>query len=187
MNKLTMLTALLLVSGMIVVSPAFANQMNSSNQNPGVSDQNSAAGSHQLNYSNENAATKNLNRMNMAANQSDFRVKDLLGKNVKNKQGEDFGEVKDVLIGQDGNAQFVVLSEGGGILSSSKYIPIPFETFMTNANIQRLATDKDLVVSFDKNKIDSAPSFSNDNFDLNKKDWQHKSECYFGVTTNQAC
>jgi len=43
-----------------------------------------------------------------------FNANDLIGKTVKNKQGETLGKVEDLVIGSDGTADFVVLSRGFG-------------------------------------------------------------------------
>ena len=90
-----------------------------------------------------------------------FNASDLIGKTVKGKDGESLGKVEDVMLSRDGTASFVILSYGGTAGIGSKYVPIPFNTFVSDwTNMARLSTDSDVIANLDKAKLDSAPSFS---------------------------
>ncbi len=111
-----------------------------------------------------------------------FEMKDLMGKTVKNQNGETLGKIEDAVVGEDGRVDYMVLSRGGLLGAGEKYVPIPFKTFMTNTtNMAKLNTDSDLIFKFDKAKLDSAPTFSDKKWDLSNKSWQNKVCSYYGA------
>jgi sporulation protein YlmC with PRC-barrel domain len=167
MKKLAISMPLLLVAVLVLGSPLFAADMS--------------------NQSNANMNNPNMSQSQNGAASNAFNAKDLIGKDVKTSTGDSIGEVKDVILGADGRADFVVLSRGGILGAGTKYVPIPFKTFMSESNVQRVEADKDLVINLDKSKIDSAPSFSNEKWDKAGADWMHKSNCYFGAPSTQPC
>lgn len=111
-----------------------------------------------------------------------FHVNDLVGKTVKNSAGDELGKVEDMVIGKNGRADFVILSRGGTLGVGAKYIPIPFQTFMSSStNLARVNTDADLIANLDKAKLDSAPAFTDNTYGLSTTD-SHKQICsYYGA------
>lgn len=111
-----------------------------------------------------------------------FNASDLIGNTVKNSHGDDLGKVEDVVIGSDGRAHFVVLSRGGTLSVGAKYIPVPYQTFMSNStNIAKINTDNDLIANLDKAKLDTAPSFKDKKYDLSSRDSQMKICRHYGA------
>jgi len=111
-----------------------------------------------------------------------FKANDLIGKTVKNSNGDDIGKVEDLVIGNDGRADFVILSRGGTLGVGDKYIPIPFQTFMSNStNLARINTDNDLIANLDTSKLDAAPSFKDKKYDLSSRDSQMRICRYYGA------
>jgi sporulation protein YlmC with PRC-barrel domain len=157
MKKFNITMSLLLVAGLLAAAPVLAaenDHSKSSMSTPRGSDSSNSA----------------------------FNVNDLIGKSVKNSRGDELGKVEDVIIGSDGRAQFVVLSRGGTLGVGAKYVPVPFNTLMSNStNIARIKTDNDLIANLDKAKLDSAPSFSDKRFDLSSRDSQNKICSYYGA------
>jgi sporulation protein YlmC with PRC-barrel domain len=110
-----------------------------------------------------------------------FNASDLIGKTVKDQKGQTLGEVRDVVIGSNGKADFVILSYGGFIDRNQKYAPVPYQTFMSSLsnNSTKINTATELTANLDKAKLDKAPTFSDKNWD-NMKASQGKICSYFG-------
>ncbi|MCE5336849.1 MAG: PRC-barrel domain-containing protein [Desulfobacteraceae bacterium] len=153
---------LFVIAGLLVALPAFAADMGHS----------SAA--HMGSYSKDASS--------MSGKFQAFHAKDLLGKNVENRQGEDLGKVEDIVFGKDGSAEFVVISHGGTLGAGAKYYPIPFNTFMSSAtNMARLHTDDKIIASLEKNKLESAPSFSDKKWDVSSMESHDRICAYYGA------
>jgi sporulation protein YlmC with PRC-barrel domain len=111
-----------------------------------------------------------------------FHASDMIGKTVKNKDGEELGKVEDLVISRDGRIDFVVLSYGGTLGIGEKFIPVPYQTFMSNEhNMANLNSDNDLIANLDKAQLDKAPSFSDRNWDVSSKSMQDKICSYYGA------
>ena len=147
MMRITNILALMMATGFLLASPAFAAQ--NQEKSPGQpSDRN-------LNYHSQPS-------MNFQA----FHVNDLIGKEIKDQDGKSIGKVSDVLIGDTGRADFVVLSRGD--LMKSEYTPVPYKMFISSAmNLADLREAKSVNTRLDKNQIDKAPTFSTSHFDIN--------------------
>lgn len=144
MVKLNIVLPLLMAVGLFVASPAFAAQ-------------------NQTNNSNQPSAQMSLTPSSI--NFSDFHVKDLIGKDIRN-HGKFIGKVSDVIIGKDGKVDFVVLSTGG--LLSSKYTPVPYKMFISNAsNLNNLRKSRSVNTMLSKAEIDKAPAFKSRHFNMN--------------------
>ncbi|MFZ1202000.1 MAG: PRC-barrel domain-containing protein [Desulfobacterales bacterium] len=93
-----------------------------------------------------------------------FRASQIIGKTVKGDQNKDLGEVEDVVMSQDGRAQYLVVSFGGILGMDDKLVPIPFDT-------SRFTFQEDAIVisGLDEQKLKNAPN-------LGDKQWQSLQE-----------
>ncbi len=111
-----------------------------------------------------------------------FHANDMIGKTLKNKQGDDLGKVEDLVISNDGRIDFVVLSYGGTLGIGAKYVPVPYQTIMSNsANFANISSNNDLIANLDKSKLDAAPSFSDKNWNASSQDTREKICSYYGA------
>lgn len=94
------------------------------------------------------------------------RASDLMDKKVKNQQGQDLGQVEDLVINQDGRIGYIILSQGGLLGVGDKYIPIPFKSAQLDQQ------QNQIVLNVDKQMLESAPQIS-------KNDWQKLSDPSF--------
>lgn len=94
------------------------------------------------------------------------RASDLMDKRVKNQQGQDLGQVEDLVINQDGRIGYIIISQGGLLGVGDKYIPIPFKSAQLDQQ------QNQIVLNVDKQMLDSAPQIS-------KNDWQKLSDPSF--------
>jgi len=169
MKKLSRLMSLLLIFGLVAAMSAFAADKDSMSSNdPAQSTDRSA-----------NQQPSTMRQSQMAASTDLFNASDLINKKVIDKKGDDLGKVEDVVLGSDGKAQFVVLERGGFLDIGTKYVPIPFKTFISNVtDLAQIRNNKDLTSNFDKSKIDSAPTFAERNWNVFGS--QNKICSYFG-------
>lgn len=106
-----------------------------------------------------------------------FKASDLIGADVKNMQGESLGKINDLAINPSGNIAFAVISRGGMLGVGNKYIPVPISALQIeqNGKVARLDISKE--------KLDSAPSFTSNNWpDMSNKKWTEDTYRYYGVS-----
>lgn len=81
------------------------------------------------------------------------------GDTVKNRQGEDLGNIKDIMICTDTNeVEYYVLSFGGILGMGDKLFAIPPEALEVNTN------DNCFVCNIDKDRLENAEGFDKNNW-----------------------
>lgn len=142
MRKFNLLMSLLMMVGLIAAGPAFGAGMNE----------------HDSSMMNQ----PNSNQMSKGSLNHPFDLSYLLHKSVRNEQGRKIGTISDVVVGPDGQAQFVILSRSGGLLRGPKFIPVPWKTFTSNwTNSAQLSQSRPIELSLAPSMLDRAPDFSN--------------------------
>jgi sporulation protein YlmC with PRC-barrel domain len=96
----------------------------------------------------------------------DVRASKMIGKNVENAQGENLGEIKDLIVDLGGQRiNYAILSFGGALGLGDKLFAYPMSAFKPSADEDKL------VLNVDKEKLKNAPGF-----DKNKwPDWSDNS------------
>jgi sporulation protein YlmC with PRC-barrel domain len=85
------------------------------------------------------------------------RISQLIDKNVKTSQGQDLGDVKDVIVDRQGRSIYLVLS-GDKLGKEKQYIPIPWKA--ASPQLQ----DKTVIINMTQQQLKGAPGFSEDNW-----------------------
>lgn len=86
----------------------------------------------------------------------------LRGANIRNLQGENVGEIKDLMIDwKNGTVAYAVLSFGGFLGLGEKLFAIPLETFDFS---RHHGVDEHIVLDIDKERLETAPGFDDDNW-----------------------
>ncbi len=109
-------------------------------------------------------------------NQDIYRASKLVGKAVKNPEGESLGDINDIVIDpQDGRIAYAVLSFGGVLGVGDKLFAVPWKSF-------RVDTDNDvLVLNVDKDRLKKAPGFDKNNWpNLSDRSYEAKVYSYYG-------
>ena len=106
-----------------------------------------------------------------------MRASQLIGKNVENAQGENLGEIKDLVIDINNQRVFYAILEFGGFLGlGEKLFAYPVRSF------NQLSADTDkLVLNVAKDKLKAAPGFARDKW----PDWLKygkQVDKYYGET-----
>lgn len=104
------------------------------------------------------------------------KASDLIGMEVRNRQNQKIGEVKDLLVDlHSGRAPFAVLSSGGFMGVGDRLMAIPSGVFDRGAD-RRL-----LVVTVDDAKLKSAPAFDRNQWpDTANRAWATEVYRYYG-------
>lgn len=84
-----------------------------------------------------------------------IRTSELIDRIVKNPQGQDLGQVKDLVVDRSGRVSFVVIS--GGESKNGELIPVPFKSVRFGGVEHWL-----FLSNMDKAKFENAPSIRKD-------------------------
>jgi sporulation protein YlmC with PRC-barrel domain len=96
----------------------------------------------------------------------EYVMSEVIGTEVKNPQGEDYGKISDLVVDTNGRVPFAILVYG------EKSVAIPFGLLKYNRE------GKHLVLNFEREKLDSAPSF--DKNQLANRTWVEDNYKHFG-------
>jgi sporulation protein YlmC with PRC-barrel domain len=92
------------------------------------------------------------------------RISELMDKKVRNQQGQDLGQIEDLVVTQDGRISYIIVSQGGVMGIGDKLTPIPFR----NAQFDQ-QQDAVILSNIDKQKLENAPT-------ITQGDWQRLSD-----------
>ncbi len=99
----------------------------------------------------------------------------LVGKSVKNQQGEELGELSEILFDSQGEVKYIILSKGEVLGVGGEKVPIPWQA--ANAQVQ----EDSLVVDIEKQKLDNAPTVNEDQYSkLTEQQFQQEVRGFFG-------
>ena len=100
----------------------------------------------------------------------------LKGDSVVNHQGEDLGNIEDLMIDlEGGRIGYAVLSFGGFLGMGDKLFAIPWDALTVDQQNQRL------VLNVDKDLLKQAPGFDKDNWpDMTDPAWGAELYTYYG-------
>jgi sporulation protein YlmC with PRC-barrel domain len=109
-----------------------------------------------------------------AQSQDINRASEIKGLNVQNQQGEDLGQVDDLVFDNQGKISYLILSRGGVMGVGGDLVPVPWKE-------DKITMQEDnVILSMDKQKLDQAPSFSSGEWDqLSQQEFQQKVHGYY--------
>jgi sporulation protein YlmC with PRC-barrel domain len=103
------------------------------------------------------------------------RTSEIQGRNVQNPQGEDLGQVNDLVFDKEGNISYLILSRGGVMGVGADLVPVPWKE--DKITIQ----EDNVILSMDKQRLDQAPSFSSGEWDqMSQQEFQQRVHGYYG-------
>jgi sporulation protein YlmC with PRC-barrel domain len=99
------------------------------------------------------------------------------GDKVVNRQGEDLGDIKDLMIDVDsGRVAYAVLEFGGLLGMGSKLFAVPLSAMQIDTENHRFIFDKD------KDALETAPGFDKDHWpDFSDREWGSSVHSHYGV------
>jgi hypothetical protein len=105
------------------------------------------------------------------------KADDLMGKNVVSQDGEEIGSIDNLVISEDGQVEYIILSRGGMLGVGGDMVPVPCEA----ANLQKDQDDQ-LKADLTKQQLEGAPTFNGDNWaQIASPDYEQEVHSYFGT------
>ncbi len=99
----------------------------------------------------------------------------LVGKSVKNQQGEELGELSELLVDNQGQVKYIILQKDQTLGMGGDLTPIPWQA--ANPEMQ----EDSLVVNIEKQKLDGAPTVEeNELSQMTEQQLQEQVRGYFG-------
>jgi hypothetical protein len=114
---------------------------------------------------------RNLQQQGMAQQplQGFQKAGEVVGKSLKDQQGQELGKIEALVVGEDQRASYVIISG-----DDQKMYPIP-----TNV-IQRGQQEGEFQASISKDQLQQAPSFEQDKWpNITQEEWQEKVHGYY--------
>lgn len=93
-----------------------------------------------------------------AAVQGTAKISEVLGKSVVNRDNEKLGTAEDVVINQNGDLEYLVLSRGGVLGIGDRLIPLPWDAVQLNKE------KGVIVVDIHEQQLTNAPSYAKDDW-----------------------
>jgi sporulation protein YlmC with PRC-barrel domain len=110
-----------------------------------------------------------------------LRMGELIGMNVKDPVGEDLGSIEDVIVGQDGRVQHIIISHGGVLGIGGRNTPVPWEAAQL-----RVEADDEVMTNISKERLENAPSFTGDDYpNFADRQYDQQLRSYYGVEQQQ--
>jgi len=111
-----------------------------------------------------------------------LKISDVIGQNVENPQGDNLGEINDVVVDpNDGSVVYAVLAAGGFLGLGDKFFAIPWRAFQAVADDVNDKDDKGeidkLILNVDKDRMQNAPGFD-------KNNWPNMADAEWGQTVH---
>lgn len=88
----------------------------------------------------------------------------LIGKNIKNAQGENLGEVKDIMLDSKGKVRYVAVTYGGFLGIGDKLHAVPLSAFQLKRDKDMFFDDTELILNVTKEQLADEPGFDATNW-----------------------
>lgn len=101
----------------------------------------------------------------------------LVGDEVKNANGENLGEIKELMVDLvTGRIVYAVLSFGGFLGIGNKLFAVPWEVLKVDT------ADKMFIFNIDQERLENAEGFDKDNWpNMANPEWGSRIHAYYGV------
>jgi sporulation protein YlmC with PRC-barrel domain len=117
-----------------------------------------------------------------AAVQQPIESSELEGRDILDPQGEKLGTIDSVIIGPNGQVDYVILSHGGFLGIGENLVPIPWQA------LQPAAEEDSYMVNINKDQIENAPQYSRsgDQPDFQNPEYRQQVHGYYGLGEGSA-
>lgn len=142
-------------------------------------------------FAQQGASTTTDKRANQTASQAsadakqsgrDVRASKVIGKGVENAEGENLGEIKDLIVDLGSQrVHYAVMASGGALGLGEKLFAYPMSAFKSQADGDKL------VLNIDKDRLKDAPGFDKDKWpDWSDNRYRGEVDRYFKSDTAKA-
>jgi hypothetical protein len=110
------------------------------------------------------------------------RAGELMGQTVVSQQGNEIGTIDELVISENGQVEYIVLSRGGTLGIGGVLVPVPWEA----ANLQWDQENDQLRADITEQQLEGAPTFDGDNWaQITAPDYEQQVHSYFGTEPRQ--
>jgi hypothetical protein len=110
------------------------------------------------------------------------KAEDVMGKTVVSQTGEELGSVDDLVIAEDGQVQYIILSRGGTLGIGGDLIPIPWDA----ANLQIDQENDQLRADITEQQLEGAPKIEGGNWaQIASPEYEQQVHSYYGTEPRQ--
>ncbi len=104
----------------------------------------------------------------------------LIGDSVVNQNGDDLGDLKEIMLDMStGRVSYAVLSFGGFLGMGDKLFAVPWNALTLDT------VNKHLVLNVDKKRLEDAPGFDKNSWpDMADPTWESEIHSYYGTQAN---
>ena len=107
-----------------------------------------------------------------------LKMSEVIDKTVENTNGDNLGEIKDIVVDpSDGSIVYAVVEAGGFLGLGEKYFAIPWRAFQTIPDKDDKGDIDRLILNIDKDRLTKAPGFD-------KKNWPNMADEQWGQTVH---
>ena len=101
----------------------------------------------------------------------------LIGNDVRNADGDELGEIKEIMLDvRSGRVAYAVLSFGGFLGMGERLFAVPWSALTLDT------VNKRFVLGVDKERLDDAPGFDKDKWpDMRDPAWRNEINTYYGT------
>lgn len=106
-----------------------------------------------------------------------WRASKLIGIDVVSREGDELGEIEEVVVDPEGGrVGYVILSFDGFLREGDKYFAIPWRALRYDAH------EEQMVLNVDRDRLEDAPGFSRGDWpDMASRRWARDIHAYYGV------
>lgn len=109
------------------------------------------------------------------------RVSKIIGTEVRNRQGQKLGEIKDVVLGTNGMVAYAVVNTGGFLGVRNRMHAIPWNALQKNSG------DNHFLLDMDKERLTKAPGFDDKQWpNMADERWNSDVRGHYGNTGSPA-
>lgn len=125
----------------------------------------------------ESSAQKNTESAAQVGQSKSLKVSEMIGYTVRNPEGQELGEIEELVIDPaNGRIAYAVLSFGGFLGMGDKYFAVPWEA------LKPMPTQNSFSLNMDKEKLENAPGFDKNNWpDLADREWNKNVHRFYNL------
>jgi sporulation protein YlmC with PRC-barrel domain len=179
MNRIGTFTATASIIGLLLAPATFAEQERGAEKEMGMPQTHqqapAAPAQKDQGISTPSAPTAPQVRPTTGRAAQPLKASQVIGFNVKNRQGEELGQIEELMIDpQDGRIAYAVLSVGGFLGMGDKLFAVPWEALTPMPEEQTFNLD------VNKEKLAQAPGFDKNNWpDMANREWETNVHKYY--------
>jgi len=114
-----------------------------------------------------------------------YRGSKFIGADVENAQGENLGDIKDIVFDARGQIEYAVLGFGGFLGMGEKYFAVPWAALKAVAG-QKPGDREHYVLNMDKERLKNAPGFDKNNWpNMADRGWADQVYAFYGITPSR--